>query len=568
MINKDEAKNLIQELDESINHSFNEFRNLNEAIHLNQNDMVKFQDYFKELFKLQSLSSKHISRIQNYIQNSDSSKTNESNDKKYELLYRSGLILNSVFDMSELLNTAMDTIIDMTSANRGILALIEKDGSYSATVARNADKESIDKTKKEISDTVIRRAIENHKEVQFKDQFDNDLLEKSSIIRTGAHSIVCVPVIVDTIPRAIIYLDEFEELTYDIYELVQSFAKQLAGFINNSDQLINLDKSKDQAIKEIRQSYQFEHIIGKSPEMLNVFKTVAKVADTIATILIQGESGTGKDLIARAIHINSSRKSKHFVEIDCGALPSTLIESELFGHKKGAFTGAQTEKIGLLEAADGGTIFLDEINNMPPETQAKLLRALQTKMIRRIGETTERKVDFRLIVASSRILKDQVEKGAFREDLFYRINTISIVLPPLRERKSDIIELALFFIDKYSKDYNKTISGFDTEYIRQLEKNDWRGNVRELEHIIERSVILSDHDKLSIETLPEDFAMSSKQEIDNLDLSLEDYLNEKKKIYIKKILSDCKGKKIDAAKRLGIDRSYLFTLIKKLEINE
>jgi Nif-specific regulatory protein len=566
-MNKDESRKLIEDWEAAVSGVFNDFRSLNEKVSLSSEDKVLFQNYFKQLFQLQTLSNKSKESLERYLDKSTLSHQNQD-DKKYELLYKSGLILNTMIDMDKLLNTAMDTIIEMTKANRGILALVESDGSYSLTIARNADRETIDKTKKEISDTVIKRAIENHQVIQFKDQFDNSLLEKSSIIRTGLNSIVCVPVLIDGKPRAIIYLDEFTELTYDIYELVQSFAQQLAGFIKNSDLLVELDKSKDEALKELRQHYYFDHIIGKSPQMVNIFKTVAKVADTVATILIQGESGTGKDLIARAIHINSSRREKTFVEIDCGALPSTLIESELFGHKKGAFTGAQSEKVGLLEAADGGTIFLDEINNMPPETQAKLLRALQTKRIRRIGETEEREVDFRLIVASSRILKDQVEQGKFREDLFYRINTIAIVLPPLRDRKTDILELAMFFMKKYAEVYAKSLDGLDAEYIKKIERCYWRGNVRELEHIIERSVILSETDKLTIDSLPDDFESEQNMDSESTDLTLEDYLNEKKKRYIKRVLEECNGKKIDTAKRLGIDRSYLFTLIKKLEIDE
>jgi DNA-binding NtrC family response regulator len=244
-----------------------------------------------------------------------------------------------------------------------------------------------------------------------------------------------------------------------------------------------------------------------------------------------------------------------------------LIESELFGHKKGSFTGAQTDKVGLLEAADGGTIFLDEINNMPLDTQTKLLRALQTKSVRRVGETVERSTDFRLIVASSRNLKNELENGRFREDLYYRINTICIALPPLRERREDVLELAQFFIGKYGSLYGKSDTQISPEFLKALEMNEWKGNVRELEHVIERAIILCENNRLTVDDLPTEFIGIEQSEVIAVTSdTLEDFVNKAKKKYIERILNECEGKKLEAAKRLGIDRSYLFTLSKKLEI--
>ena len=254
--------------------------------------------------------------------------------------------------------------------------------------------------------------------------------------------------------------------------------------------------------RELEQKYQFKNIVGRSQRMQEVFSLIDRVAKTHSTVLIQGESGTGKELIARAIHFSGARSKNRFLSINCGALPETLLESELFGHERGAFTGATRDKKGLFQEAESGTLFLDEIGEMTTAMQVKLLRALQEKRVRRVGGTTEEPVDVRIIAATNQDLQELIEKGTFREDLFYRINVIPIVLPPLRQRRGDIPLLVEFFIGKYSSEMGIEPKPITVEALRQLEAHDWPGNVRELENTIERALALSTSDSLTTQDLP------------------------------------------------------------------
>jgi len=254
--------------------------------------------------------------------------------------------------------------------------------------------------------------------------------------------------------------------------------------------------------QQLQIRYKFDNIIGESKKMQEVFRIVEKVAPTDSTVLIYGESGTGKELIARAIHYNSPRKDKQFVSVDCGALSETLLESELFGHVKGSFTGAIVTKPGLFEIADGGTFFLDEIGDISLATQAKLLRVLQEREFKPVGGTKSIKVDIRLIAATNKDLEKMIQEGKFREDLFYRLNIVPIFLPPLRERKEDIPLLAFHFLKKYNQERNKNIRTITPEAMSLLVEYDWPGNVRELENVIERTVVMTDEEVIKPEHLP------------------------------------------------------------------
>lgn len=254
--------------------------------------------------------------------------------------------------------------------------------------------------------------------------------------------------------------------------------------------------------RELEERLEFENIIGKSSAMQEIFRLIEKVAPTDSTILIRGQSGTGKELIARAIHQHSLRRDRKFIAVDCGALPENLLESELFGHVKGSFTGAVVTKSGLLEVADGGTFFLDEVGDLSPGMQAKMLRVLQEKEFRQVGGVKNIKVDVRLVAATNQDLEAMIKKGMFREDLFYRINIVPISLPPLRERQEDIPLLANHFLKVYNERRNKRIKGFTPEALRMLVDFHWPGNVRELENIIDRMVIMSDCDVIDVEHVP------------------------------------------------------------------
>ncbi|NIV71635.1 AAA domain-containing protein [Candidatus Saccharibacteria bacterium] len=293
-----------------------------------------------------------------------------------------------------------------------------------------------------------------------------------------------------------------------------------------------------------------------------------RIIPTDVRVLLEGESGTGKERIARIIHYNGPRQNAPFVAVDCGALPASLLESELFGYVKGAFTGAEKDRKGLFEEANTGTLFLDEIANMPSEIQAKFLRAIQEGEIRPVGSSQVVKVNVRIIAAVSGDLKAKVDKGEFREDLFYRLNVVNFPLPPLRERKEDIAMLAHHFLKQMNEKYDKKIKGFKPNTIAALESYPWPGNIRELEHAIERAVVLGESDRLS----QKDFPFLESPAVVNNELFkpryLQDALNEFKREYISQILQQTGGNQKQAAEILNIQRTYLNRLIKELEIKQ
>ncbi|WP_312389973.1 sigma-54 dependent transcriptional regulator [Chryseobacterium sp.] len=319
-----------------------------------------------------------------------------------------------------------------------------------------------------------------------------------------------------------------------------------------------LEKVKDNKSKIVQKnSYQkgFETIIGNSPLILQAQKLAEKVALTDATVLLTGETGTGKEVFANAIHEGSERKKNNFVAINCSAFSKEILESELFGHKAGAFTGAIKDKKGLIEEANGGTLFLDEIGEMPIELQAKLLRVLETKEFIKIGETKVSKSDFRLIAATNRDLEEEIKQGHFREDLYFRLNIFEIRLPALRERKEDLKALAKNFVDVFSQKLHISNVQVTPEYYKTLEKNDWKGNIRELRNTVERSLILMNDNVLDIESLPH-YSEKISTEKDSLSIrSLE-------KGHILKVLQYTKGNKAEAARLLEIG---IATLYRKLE---
>ena len=314
--------------------------------------------------------------------------------------------------------------------------------------------------------------------------------------------------------------------------------------------------------QELLDKYQFKNVIGRTPQMFQVYKTIAKVADTKSTVLLCGERGTGKELIARSIHYNSQRNNRPFIPVDCASLVETLIESELFGHVRGAFTGASSTKRGLFEEADGGTLFLDEVGNLSLLMQSKLLRFLQEHEIKRVGGTESIKVDVRVIAATNQPLEPLVKNGKFREDLFDRLNVVTITLPPLRERKEDIPLLANHFLRKFSEENHKSISHISPEALEIITQYSWPGNVRELEHVVERSVILSIHPII----LPEDLPKKMFEETKSLEAQISEEplsLKELEKRYVMKVLEKTGGNKKKASEILGIDRATLYRILEK-----
>ena len=326
---------------------------------------------------------------------------------------------------------------------------------------------------------------------------------------------------------------------------------------------VELSKRVTRLEQKIEQKYSFDNIIGKSISILSAIEMGRKVAQTDATVLLTGETGTGKEVFAQSIHYGSLRKNKPFVAINCSAFSKELLESELFGHKAGAFTGALKDKKGLFEEAHEGTIFLDEIGEMAIDLQAKILRVLETKEFIKIGETKSQKIDVRIIAATNRILEKEIETEHFRRDLFYRLSVFQIHLPPLRERFSDIKLFVDEFVNLFATKSNKRINTISPDYLKLLEQNSWKGNIRELRNVIERSVILTDDETLGIETLPLEIQYP---DTDSPEFITTLALSDIERLHIKKILDYTKGNKTETARILKIGIATLYRKIEEYKL--
>ena len=361
-----------------------------------------------------------------------------------------------------------------------------------------------------------------------------------------------------------------KEGAYDYIE--KDFASEdLNRIVRNALPAKGVKRDDALFLKEVGDAVGFGNMIGNSREMLKVYTTIKKVADTPANVLILGESGTGKELVAKAVHENSSRRKMPFVVINCGGIPENLLESELFGYIKGAFTGAYSDKAGLFEVAHGGTIFLDEIAELPPLLQVKLLRVVQEKTFRRIGGADDIRVDVRIISATHQNLADNVKSGSFREDLYYRLNVIPLQLPPLRERKEDIPVLTKHFIEKYSREFGKEIKTISAYALELLMQYPFPGNIRELENIIERSIALETSNII----LPENLVLSKDlgpgevtaiPELTDAGLNLNEELSRFEKLLIEKAIEKAGGSKTRAAELLKISYDSLHYRSEKLGI--
>ncbi len=331
----------------------------------------------------------------------------------------------------------------------------------------------------------------------------------------------------------------------------------LISVVNKALEIRNLREENQQLKEELGRNYHCDNIIGRSPGMQEIFATIMRVAPSRATVLLAGESGVGKDLIARAIHFHSPRKDRPFVKINCTAMPENLMESELFGYEKGAFTGANISKPGKFELADTGTVMLDEIGDVPANIQVKLLRVLQEREFERLGSNKTQHIDVRVIAATNRDLRAALEDGTFREDLYYRLNVVPIEIPPLRERKEDIPYLARHFVEKLAPDTGGRVHGITDAAIDKLMGYSWPGNVREIENVIERSIVMASGDKLDADEIRLDMNLQARSAHGELGLpegmSLDTYEQE----LIKNALKQADGNKSQAARILGLTRNAL-----------
>jgi DNA-binding NtrC family response regulator len=320
---------------------------------------------------------------------------------------------------------------------------------------------------------------------------------------------------------------------------------------------------------EVQARDRFQNIIGRSEAMQRIFEVVAQVSDLLANVLIEGESGTGKELIARAIHANSARSTGPFVPVNCAAIPETLLESELFGYVRGAFTDARKDRRGLFQEASGGILFLDEISEIPLGLQAKLLRVLEDKEVRPLGANQAEKVDTRVLSASNRNLDQLVRAGKFRQDLYYRLNVIRIELPPLRQRSEDLPLLVNHFIGKFAASTKREIKGIDPAALGVLQNHDWPGNIRELEHVLERAVLLGKDDLIGIDDLPSHItAQGERSFLVGQAVAKQLTLRDLEREYIGKVLENTGGNKTEAARILGVDRTTLYRKLEEYKIKE
>ena len=455
-------------------------------------------------------------------------------------------------------------IFDVVPADRG--AFLAFDGSQEQITWSVAwDRRRGPGNPVRVSRTVASRVVRGRSGLMINDVSSNLELRKSSAFTDlPIHAILCVPVNVGSKITALIYVDAQDPtVRFDLNHLQMLTA--IAGLASLAlDNIAYLEALKEEN-RELRTQINVAHnIVGSSPRIREVFEFIRRVAPTDSTVLIQGESGTGKELVAHAVHANSPRTKGPFIPINCAAIAETLLESELFGHEKGAFTGAVAQKKGKIELASGGTLFLDEIGELAMPLQAKLLRVLQEREFERVGGTHSIKIDLRLIAATNQNLNEQVQAGKFRKDLFYRLNVVSISVPPLRERREDIPALAEYFIAKTAKKCNTRVKNLPEATRLCLSNYDWPGNVRELENAIERALVLGSSDSILSEDLPE--AISEVSSPGVITTRYSGAMKDTKRQLILQALQEANGSYIEAAKALGLHPNSLLRLIRRLDL--
>jgi Nif-specific regulatory protein len=480
--------------------------------------------------------------------------------------------IHRIRDLQMLLDEILDSAISNIGAERGLIILVDETGENYRTVASMSLKDEEIK----FSKSIVKETLERAQTFSSPDiDEDSGFRDKDSVRELNILSFICVPLIVPEATRAIgtLYVDQRigkRAFTQEDVVFLEAFANLAAIAINNTSLMKAVIDENIRLRKEVKAKYEFPGVIGHSKPMQEVFTKMQHVLNDNCTVLLTGESGSGKEVIAKAIHYNGERRAKPFLAINCGALPETLLEAELFGSVRGAFTGA-VEKPGLFQAAHGGTLFLDEIQHTSEAMQIKLLRVLQEREIRRVGGTTSHKIDVRLVCATNEDLRKAIQNGDFRQDFYYRINVVTINVPPLRERRDDIPLLAQHFLDKYSLAKNKNIRGFDKRALEVLATYDWaENNVRELENEIERAVIyaktgstiqLNDLSEKVRGALPTAiYSASGAMEAKGKPLTYD----ELEKEYINRILSQVAGNQTEAAKIMRIPRTTLRGKMKKL----
>ncbi|HSM93110.1 MAG TPA: sigma 54-interacting transcriptional regulator [Anaeromyxobacteraceae bacterium] len=469
--------------------------------------------------------------------------------------------LLSATDGARLLDELLDALVEVSGADKGFLILLDA-GARTVRAARNLARETIEATVESFSDSIIQQVVQSRRPLVVADALhDEHWSGSSSVVNLKLCSVMCAPLMQKGEVFGVIYLGNdrvaslFDEGSLEVLTV---FAAQ-ASLILQHALLLDALRRENFALREAASARQYGDLIGAGPGMREVYRRIEKVAGTDISVLVGGETGTGKEVVAREIHRRSQRAQGPFVAVNCGAIPEALLESELFGHVKGAFTGATSSRIGRFQAASGGTLFLDEIGEMPPGLQVKLLRALQDRAVTRIGDAHPEPVDIRVIAATHKVLEEEIKRGTFREDLYYRLNVVSIRLPPLRERMDDVPVLAKFFLQKYGREFASRVRGFTPAAVAALKKYAWPGNIRELENRVKKAVVLADKALVG----PEDLDLRP-EELEPI-LPLAQAKEEFQKRYINEVLDRNGGNRTKTAKDLGVDPRTIFRHLEKLE---
>ncbi len=475
-------------------------------------------------------------------------------------------IVHAIRDLNELQGQLLDLIFEVVPASRGAILLADREGQqFNSMFARMRQSGHAPLVK--VSRTVARQVLEQGIAMLGSDVPGSDELRQvESLAASQVRSLLCVPLTVFQRVIGCIYLDSDSlgsRLNEEHLQLVTAIAGISAVALENARRLQWLEQENERLTVEVSQE---RSLVGEGPRIKEVYQFLKRVAPTDSTVLIEGESGTGKELAARALHRNSPRASKPFVAINCSAIPETLLESDLFGHERGAFTGAAAQKKGRLEVADGGVVFLDEIGELAPALQVKLLRVLQEREFERVGGTHPIKVDIRILAATNRKLEQAVREGKFRQDLYYRLAVLKITMPTLRERPEDIAMLVRHFVQKHAKRCKVKPRPVSREALSCLVNYDWPGNVRELENAIERALVLGNSEMILPEDLPESLLERTPQP-EMTEAKYHAAVKELKKNLIIEAVEQTHSY-ADAARFLGVHPNYLHRLIRNLELKE
>jgi transcriptional regulator with GAF, ATPase, and Fis domain len=472
--------------------------------------------------------------------------------------------LMTTHSVDELLETLLDDVIELTGAARGVVLLVDppdaQKGALRVRASRNVNREAIVDPSGGISDSIVRQVIESRRPTIISDALTDTTFGKSeSVIALKLSSVMCVPLLNQGEVIGALYLgnDEVKHL-FDRrqLDLLTIFAGQASLILQNAMLLSALRADKEKLSAELRDK-RFGEIIGACPSMLDVFRKLQKVAATDINVLITGETGTGKELIAREIHRRSNREKGPCITVNCGAIPENLIESELFGHVRGAFTGAIASRPGRFQQADGGTLFLDEVGELTPSLQVKLLRAIQERVVFRVGDSKPERCDIRIVAATNRNLDEMIKSGEFREDLYYRLNVVNIWLPPLRDRGDDMFIIAKALLSKYADELNSTVRGFSPQALAAIRKHSWPGNIRQLENRIKKALVLCDRTLLGPEDL--DLGPEAQAPIVPLEKAKEDFQRQ----YVLEVLERNNGNRTQTARDLGVDPRTIFRYLER-----